>query len=155
MTDYVSGPKIVHRAKCFGNPGGIKDLVLSMLTFGIYAIAKLSVIKQKERAAEEAIRGLHDAFQNLRANPSIDFTQVNVLCQGGGDLFVEEVMSGTDTISSTSLSNTSCDVRILFDGKECARLPGMTLNDFAEVVRREVAYLREKNGVESDDVTEY
>ncbi|MFM0515284.1 hypothetical protein, partial [Paraburkholderia sp. RL17-373-BIF-A] len=43
----------------FGGAGGIKDLIFSMLTFGIYAIVKSSAMEQKQAAVKQVMKDIY------------------------------------------------------------------------------------------------
>ncbi|MBC8642929.1 hypothetical protein IAG25_39840 [Caballeronia sp. EK] len=149
--DITDGnPKIVHRAKSFGNPGGIKDLVLSILTFGVYALAKLSIMEEKERVAEKAVKELCEAVKSRCEARGPGTGPVGVSCERD-ELSVEQVLSGTNFCGSFG-PDCKLDVRVLFCGDECARIDDMTLEQFRDALEAEVAYLERKNGAESADI---
>ncbi|MFM0515384.1 hypothetical protein [Paraburkholderia sp. RL17-373-BIF-A] len=66
---------MVMRGAKFGNAGGAGDLVLSILTFGIYALVKSHKMDLKKAAVEETLKLLREQIQ---ANPGADSVSVQV-----------------------------------------------------------------------------
>ncbi|MFM0515293.1 hypothetical protein [Paraburkholderia sp. RL17-373-BIF-A] len=80
----------------FGNAGGAGDLVLSILTFGIYALVKSHQMDLKKAAVDDALRSLREKIQ---ANPDADSVSVDV--DGQGLTVSQERHEGRDCLKIT------------------------------------------------------
>ncbi|MFM0515398.1 PH domain-containing protein [Paraburkholderia sp. RL17-373-BIF-A] len=75
MREGISSANVAARGGAFGSAGGAKDLILSMLTLGIYSFVKSSIIDQKRAALEEALKQL---CEKIAAHPAANSHTVEV-----------------------------------------------------------------------------
>ncbi|MFM0515176.1 hypothetical protein [Paraburkholderia sp. RL17-373-BIF-A] len=109
----------------YGNVGGIGDLLLSMLTFGIYSLVKLHKMDQKKAAVEQAIKDIH---QTIEQNPNENTISVEV---EGKRLSVSQYTAyGSDMVS------------IRFDENQVITIRDANLATFREQLGREISLLR-------------
>ncbi|MFM0515285.1 hypothetical protein [Paraburkholderia sp. RL17-373-BIF-A] len=102
-------------------------MLLSMLTFGIYALVKSSRIDQKSAAIDKAIEDLHKKVKN----PSSDHDyapQNSAMVQVDGKWLVaiHEQRHGVDYLN------------LSFDGKRVTRFKDMDLDGFAAQLKGEI-----------------
>ncbi|MFM0515472.1 hypothetical protein [Paraburkholderia sp. RL17-373-BIF-A] len=119
----------IDRAGNYGNPGGLKDLILSMLTFGIYAIVKTSKMEQKREAIEEVVR---DLTAKLTMASTTGASSIATKVEGK-DLLIEEKTGKSPYLD------------VYYGGKLCSRLPG----NFADLngrLSKEVDFLDGNKG---------
>ncbi|MFM0514979.1 PIN domain-containing protein [Paraburkholderia sp. RL17-373-BIF-A] len=111
----------------YGNVGGAGDLLLSIITFGIYALAKSSKIDQKRAAVEAAIRQLN---QQIPTNGSIIFTRVE-----------GKVLS----ISENPNKDGGTDLLIAYDGKNVGLIQNTKFAAFKEQLEAEITLMPKSN----------
>ncbi|MBC8642791.1 hypothetical protein IAG25_39035 [Caballeronia sp. EK] len=125
MLLYARAPAagdIVRRGSGFSKPVGLKDLILSVLTFGIYCWVKLAT---QERRAEE-LKALISAL-HVKAKA----------CQPG-DEFIEEDVGGK-TLKIHSLGYQGLPLlRVSYDGVDFLRIEGVTISDFGSIMFDEI-----------------
>ncbi|MFM0514906.1 hypothetical protein [Paraburkholderia sp. RL17-373-BIF-A] len=74
-TLHGSSAIAMHGAE-FSSPGGIKDLIFSMLTFGIYVGVKSAMMERKREAVERALQDLKAGLSSR--NPGVDVVAIQV-----------------------------------------------------------------------------
>ncbi|MFM0515442.1 hypothetical protein [Paraburkholderia sp. RL17-373-BIF-A] len=95
----IKSANVAMRGATFGNAGGAKDLILSMLTFGIYALVKSSAMEKKGAAVEKALVDLYSYMENHPHDKSIS------ACVDGKWLSINEYNGSLE---------------FYFDGRQCA-----------------------------------
>ncbi|MBC8643059.1 hypothetical protein IAG25_40860 [Caballeronia sp. EK] len=127
LEDWQSPNMILH-GKNFGNKGWgvVKDIVLSMITFGIYAAVKSSRMDEKSADLEAGLRGLQKMIDNMGERQN----DVQVVLKGNIPLRLEESASGED-------------LKIYLGTIECVTINGMTIKDFKKHLDREISFLDE------------
>ncbi|MFM0515490.1 hypothetical protein [Paraburkholderia sp. RL17-373-BIF-A] len=118
----------------YGNAGGVGDLLLSILTFGIYAFAKSSKMDQKRAAVEAAIRELNQ--------------QIPVK---GATIISTKVDGKVLVISEISIGGTPA-LKVAFGGRNVGIIQNTNLASFKEHLEAEIAPVPKLN---EDDTSEH
>ncbi|MFM0515188.1 hypothetical protein [Paraburkholderia sp. RL17-373-BIF-A] len=111
----------------YGNVGGARDLLLSIITFGIYALAKSSKMDQKRAAVEAAIIGLSN---QLPTDGPIIFTRVE-----------GKVLSITENINKDG----GTDLVIAYHGKNVGLIQNTKFTAFKEQLEAEITLMSKSN----------
>ncbi|MFM0515264.1 hypothetical protein, partial [Paraburkholderia sp. RL17-373-BIF-A] len=119
----VSNPKsnMAMDGATYGNAGGFKDLLFSILTFGIYSFVKSGKMDQKRAAIEVAIRDLH---QQIESKARVGHVSVKV---DGKMLSISEVSFAGNI-----------DLHIMFDDEKVGVIQNTDLKSFQKNLAAEV-----------------
>ncbi|MBC8643050.1 hypothetical protein IAG25_40790 [Caballeronia sp. EK] len=125
-------PTIILQGKNFGNKGWgvVKDIILSMITFGIYAVVKNSKMDQKSTDLEAVVRELHQQMTLMGDQQ----TAVGVSLKDGRTLSVIE----SEVAQEKNLT-------IFLGGTQCVRIDGMTIKEFQIHIDKEVLMLEARS----------
>ncbi|MFM0515337.1 hypothetical protein [Paraburkholderia sp. RL17-373-BIF-A] len=117
----ASGNLAVEGAK-YGGYGGAGDLILSILTFGIYALVKSNKADEKRAVLELAMTDLHR----------------NIESKGAAQRSVEVVTDGKLLKVSEAGCASGTSLCIEFGGELVAELEGISLVELGKRLKREV-----------------
>ncbi|MFM0515131.1 hypothetical protein [Paraburkholderia sp. RL17-373-BIF-A] len=114
---------MVAKSASYGNPNGIREIILSIVTVGIYSLVKASEMERKAREMEQAIKDLN---RQIGENPDCYYAKV---CVDGKSLEIEE---------SYSSHTGRAYLCIYLDSREVGRLENTNFTSLKQCLEEEI-----------------
>ncbi|MBC8643011.1 hypothetical protein IAG25_40460 [Caballeronia sp. EK] len=125
--DVSRSSHMAKRGASYADAGGIRDLLLSMLTFGIYGLVKAVNIDKKGAAIDQALK---DLWHEMAKKAPEQFQEVELQI-GDKRLTIAEVRN---------LAGGDFDLKVSFDGRVVV-IERMRMVDFWSSLNREVDHI--------------
>ncbi|MFM0515189.1 hypothetical protein [Paraburkholderia sp. RL17-373-BIF-A] len=121
-SEDIASSEFVARGMNSGGVGDIKDLLLSLLTFGIYCFIKTDLLEKKKAAIEQALIDVHSKLNK--------FPDENVSVEVDGNIL---------RIEQRDLENGSSSLCVLFNNNHIKTIEGLTLSQFKRHLEMDIA----------------